>query len=622
MRRMKIFGFLFLSGLVTATSSLAGQNRWTSEGPGVGIVTDIMADPRDALVAYAFTAGVFKTSDGGQSWRSINDGLPAPYFSAFLIVPGAPATLVAAIGHSIFISVDGGEHWESRGQIDPQADVQALAFDAASQTLLAGTTSGLFTSTDGALTWIANQSLHDGVDSIAASQDGTIYVIAGGKLYRSIDHGASWVHLDTAQRPFRMIADDRSSIYLLTAGGVMISDDRGMTWRALPTPGFSVMSLVPAESGHVYAFSDCCVYEYRDRAATWTFFAALADGYFPHQIRGLAISPADTTRVYAATGDGVFVRTNSEWVSANKGLPGDVATDVVVTPSKPEVAYAATFREIVKTVDFAHTWETTEFSWWYPRLAVSPTEPNTVYAATEVNGLLKSSDAGQTWEQVTPGSAALLAVAPSDAATIYAAFSNAVSKSNDGGATWMEIMSGLSRDSWYSFGPYSYCCSAGASAIAIDPSDADTVYLGQPSAIFKTTNGGWNWIPVATMPFVQALVIDPSDHNIVYAASGALGVARTIDGGNTWTAAGLIDKSVTTLAITSTDLYAGTEDGHIYRSTDGGQLWQPFEDGLTREYVCKLSVDRSGHHLYAATYAGVYEYDVIDGPSRASVRRR
>ena len=123
------------------------------------------------------------------------------------------------------------------------------------------------------------------------------------------------------------------------------------------------------------------------------------------------------------------------------------------------------------------------------------------------------------------------------------------------------------------------------------------------------------------MPFVQALVIDPRDHNIVY-ASGALGVARTIDGGNTWTAAGLIDKSVTTLAITSTDLYAGTEDGHIYRSTDGGQLWQPFEDGLTREYVCKLSVDRSGHHLYAATYAGVYEYDVIDGPSRASVRRR
>src|SRR2546428_2046477 len=92
MRRMKIFGFLFLSGLVTATSLLAGQNRWTSEGPGVGIVTDIMADPRDALVAYAFTAGGFKSFVGGQSWRSVHYGLPAAHFLAVLIVAGAPAT--------------------------------------------------------------------------------------------------------------------------------------------------------------------------------------------------------------------------------------------------------------------------------------------------------------------------------------------------------------------------------------------------------------------------------------------------------------------------------------------------------------------------------------------------
>jgi hypothetical protein len=206
----------------------------------------------------------------------------------------------------------------------------------------------------------------------------------------------------------------------------------------------------------------------------------------------------------------------------------------------------------------------------------------------------------------------VLAIAPSDPATLYAALVDAMSKSTDGGKTWIPITSGLPPNFYFYYG-------FTPSSIAVDPLNSYTVYLGNVDGVYKTTDGGAKWNGISNMPKVPALAIEAGDPSIVYAASNVAGVVKSDDGGTTFTGAGLIDKRVRTLVVTGMQpaiLYAGTEDGHVYRSSNGGKDWRGFDSGLTRAAVLRLAVDSSGGQLYAATAAGVYEYHAVNDDLR------
>jgi len=112
---------------------------------------------------------------------------------------------------------------------------------------------------------------------------------------------------------------------------------------------------------------------------------------------------------------------------------------------------------------------------------------------------------------------------------------------------------------------------------------------------------------------VRALAIE-KDSSTVYAASALAGIVKSIGGGSIWTTAGLIDKRVDSLSISDTQpsfLYAGTIDGHVYRSSNGGESWSGLDDGLSRAPILKLAIDPTGQYLYAATAAGVYQYHAV-----------
>src|SRR4029079_3679947 len=136
-------------------------------------------------------------------------------------------------------------------------------------------------------------------------------------------------------------------------------------------------------------------------------------------------------------------------------------------------------------------------------------------------------------------------------------------------------------------------------ALAVDPTNADVVYVAQLVApqpvgvdvvrLFKSTNGGEQWreipIPVPPVPNrtqITSLAIDPSSPSIIYAGYGTCpaaqcsggGVVKSIDSGETWLAAqdGLSDAGwVNALAIdpsAPTRIYAATTRGGVFRSAD------------------------------------------------------
>lgn len=164
---------------------------------------------------------------------------------------------------------------------------------------------------------------------------------------------------------------------------------------------------------------------------------------------------------------------------------------------------------------------------------------------------------------------------------------------------------------WTALGPYG----GFIDAMAIDPSDASTVYVGARGvAIFKSTNGGasWNKTGLAKPTIYSEIIIDPQTTDHIYATT-AQGFYLSTDGGATWTLSneGLTRTYLTALAIDSANpstLYAGAWGG-VFKSTDGGATWADASSGLGTKFVSALVLNPvSPNIIYAATTeGGVYK---------------
>lgn len=144
-------------GLLGREPAHAGLAVWTSNGPEGGAVRALAVNPSSPQTLYAGTGGgVFKSSDGGGSWRAVNTGLGNTTVSALAIDPVNPAILYAGTAGGVFKSVDAGAGWtDARAGLGP-VTVAALAVDPSNPAVLyAGTsTGGVFKSIDGALNWV------------------------------------------------------------------------------------------------------------------------------------------------------------------------------------------------------------------------------------------------------------------------------------------------------------------------------------------------------------------------------------------------------------------------------------------------------------------------------------
>jgi photosystem II stability/assembly factor-like uncharacterized protein len=136
-------------------------------------------------------------------------------------------------------------------------------------------------------------------------------------------------------------------------------------------------------------------------------------------------------------------------------------------------------------------------------------------------------------------------------------------------------------------------------------------------SILTSTDGGHTWVrhqgTALDGQSVLEIVVDPTNANVAWAATGARGVFRTADGGTTWTAgAGLETASIMSLAVdpsNPTVLYAGTVASGVVKSTDGGVSWLTSSIGMDpAERVNALVVDPSRPTVvYAGTnFSGVY----------------
>ncbi len=322
-------------------------------------------------------------------------------------------------------------------------------------------------------------------------------------------------------------------------------------------------------------------------------------------IRTIAVDPTDPMIIYAGISNGAIA------FDPGAGVPAEGAG-------------------IMKSIDGGTSWAEVNLGLadlHVVAIAIDPTSPSTVYAATDGGGVFKSTTGGAVWVASSgglpeEGEIYAFAMDPLSPSTLYAGTEHdGVFKSTNGAASWSAVNTGLdgsaqSLEIW---------------ALVVDPQDPSNVYAGTRNGAFRSANGAGTWTPLGPLhwinlndgsshfsSWVYALAIDPASPQTVYAGVlDAGGVFRSDNSGSTWTnkSAGLDYYAgysyITALAIDPHDpstLFAGTQDRGVLRTTDGGARWVPLETGLGRPGAYAVAYDsQDPARAYTGTsLGGVY----------------
>ena len=328
-------------------AAVAGVNLWTNGGPEGAVVITLAVDPMTSGIVYAGTAGkgVFKSTDGGATWHSANNGLGNIYVEDLLVDPNSPTTLYAASpNNGVFKSIDGADNWAPVNAGLSSSSAHLLALDANTGTVYVNVNDGLFQSFDGGGFWLPtglemraslvsgdDVALPSALDCLAVDRfTGALYACVftwvselglAWELRKSVDGGASWdtLTLPTSAAPYAIAIESAApaTIYvatldvLATTYAVIKSMDGGDSWQNVGAtmPGcvadcrISALAVDTAYPCTLYAATDKGVYTIAAGADQWT---PLNTGIAGTPVITVAVESADPASAYAGTSGGVF----------------------------------------------------------------------------------------------------------------------------------------------------------------------------------------------------------------------------------------------------------------------------------------------------------------------------
>jgi hypothetical protein len=305
-------------------------------------------------------------------------------------------------------------------------------------------------------------------------------------------------------------------------------------------------------------------------------------------------------------GSGVFLSTDNgaHWKAVHSGLPAEIAVYCLAVSGTN--LFAGTSDGVFLSMDSGASWKAVNSGLPSGDLVncLAVNGPY-LFAGTDLGGVFLSMDSGASWKAAKSGLPAFHSVrclAASGSCIIAATrggtpWKYGVYRSTDHGASWSAVSSGLPAR------PRVNCLAA----------SGPTVYAGTWEGFFRSTDGGTSWTEVNSgLPKKLAVTFLLASGSDLYVGNRRVFVSS--NSGADWTpiGSGPLASMINCLAVCGTNLYAGTDGGGIFRSTDNGTSWATANSGLPDETHIE-DLETIGPNLFAATspsngikFSGIY----------------
>ncbi len=605
--------------------------------------------------------GLYHSTDGGQSWKK--KGFEnSERISAIEIHPeNSDVMYVGVLGNlwgdsddrGVYKSTDGGETWDQIKHIDATTGCSDLVMDPSNPDILyasfwefrrtgysfssGGASSALYKSTDGGASW---NKIHNGFPAgklgriavaVAPSNSDILYSVLETEenedkgLYRSDDGGQNWTHLNSnfelTVRPFyfsRIVVDPKNPDIVLKAGLYgSISNDGGNTFRPLTSGNVhaDIHDFVfdPDDSDVIYLACDGGVYRSYNGGDGWVFSADLPLSQYYH----VTVDDSEPYKVFGGLQD------NGSWVGVSESPGGINASDwisvgagdgfrVYPHPGNSDVVYSEMQgAEGIWRVDIANQQDKTvkpyrepgdpklRFNWNAP-ITTSVHDDEVLMVGSQFVHL--SEDSGETWRKISPD------LTTNDPAKLNQAESGGLSVDNSGAENHCTVFT-----------------------IGESPLDKNMIWVGTDDGNVQVTmDRGENWknvtgnltgLPSNTWVYH----IEPSAHDKMTAYAVFDGhtqndmkpyVYKTTDAGQTWTSIvtneiEMFARSIQEDPVNPDLLYLGTETG-LYVTVNGGINWSLFDNNMPRVAVHHVTIQPRDNALVLGTHGrGIIVIDDI-----------
>jgi len=625
--------------------------------------------------------GMWRSDDGGKSWKNIGlkDGR---HILRIIVHPKNPDLVwVAVMGHlfgpneerGVYKTADGGKSWKKVLYINNQTGCSDLVMEPGNPNVFyagmwrlirtpyslesGGDGSGLYKSTDGGETW-TNISNKKGLPkgtwgivgvAVAPSNTDKVYSIienANGGLFMSTDAGETWT-LTSSDNNIRQRAwyytkvfvdpKNENRVYCPNVG-FMRSNDGGRTFQSIPTPHGDHHDLwIDPEDGNRMVVADDGGGQISfDGGSNWStylnqptaqVYRVSTDNAFPYRIMG-GQQDNSAFRIKSRTYGAAITATDME------SAAGSESGYVVADPSNPDITYGGNYMGMLQRLDhktgesrLINVWPVDNmgagaeaakyrFQWNYP-IFFSPHNPKRLYAAG--NHLFVTEDEGKSWQIISPdlttndrskqGSSGGPVTKDNTSVEYYCTIFTATESWLEKDLLWSGSDDGLihvSKDggkNWENVTPANIPRWIMWNSVEVDPFKKGSAYFAGTRYklddfkpyIFKTEDYGKSWKQITNgipaLHFTRAVRADRKRQGLLYAGT-EYGMYISNNDGASWKSfqLNMPPTPVTDLTIKNNDLVVGTQGRSIYILDDLSVVQQK-NDGILNKALHVFDVN-------------------------------
>jgi photosystem II stability/assembly factor-like uncharacterized protein len=626
-------------------------NATSGWNPGVGRITGLAIDEGDInhMIIGANTGGVWRTTDGAQTWTPLSDYFSnLSVYSVAIDPTNSDTYFFGSTSGMIFKSTDAGATWNLLGTIGNSIVNKILINPSNTNTMFATAENvGIYRSTDGGVNWSQPVSDNRGYDIEFKPGDLSVVYASGSGFHKSTDGGATFTTIGGFSSGAKMIgvsADDPNVVYVLEAlnnrfGGFYTSSNSGGSFTKLnhgslnffgySTSGNDNNGQAPRDMGiavnpnnvdevHI---AGLLTWRSTNGGVNFTCTSDWIPGNAASQNIGYCHSDVDDlqfygTTLFAITDGGIYKAENTGTVNAN--YYEDLTTGLGIRQFY-KIGISQTADVIVSggSQDNGTSFYKAATGWkdWLGadgmESFIDKDNINLFYGTSQNGQMYRSGNGGNSYTGLNePGNGSGNWVTPfeQDPVTtnvIYVGY-NRVYKSTTNGGSWTSISQDFLSN---------------LNNLKISPSNNQVMYVSRGPFLYKTEDAGaTDWVQ-KTFPggTVNSIAIHPTNPNkIALAINGNSRVVVSEDGGDTWIDYKKNLPNFSAFAVVwdnngEDGLYLGMDYG-IYYIDNTFTDWQPYSNLLPNVYINELEINDVTNMLYAGTYGrGLWVSPLVEG---------